>query len=61
MRPASISMKGYVPYAWQFKDENLFIPVQKHGKTNLFGLYSKTKPFEYQLADKNITANMVRE
>lgn len=33
--------EGYVPYGWQFPDEDIFIPVEKGYKINIWGLISR--------------------
>ena len=32
---------GYVPYGWQFEDENIYIPSKKAAKLNIFGMITK--------------------
>lgn len=57
-----ISQEGYVPYGWQFDDERVAIPVQKGGKVNVFGLYSRIdNAFYHSITTNNITAEFVKE
>ena len=37
-----VSQTGYVPYAWQFRDEDLSIPVTKGKQLNCFALVKRT-------------------
>lgn len=32
---------GYVPYGWQFKDENVYIPSKKTARLNILTLLPK--------------------
>ncbi len=54
-----ISEEGYVPYGWQFKDEDVFIPVQRGKGLNCFGLLSREMKFHYEITDKNINADFI--
>ena len=37
---------GYVPYGWQFKDENVYIPSQKAARLNIFGMITKRNQYK---------------
>lgn len=50
---------GYVPYGWQHKEENVFIPVQKGKRLNCFGLLARDMRFHYALTNENINATFV--
>lgn len=54
-----ISETGYVPYGWQHKEENVFIPVQRGGKLNCFGLLARDMRFHYKITQDNINATFV--
>ena len=55
------SEQGYVPYAWQFKDENIAIKACKGKSINCFGLFSRTNQFRYRNSIKNINADFIIE
>ncbi|NME73066.1 hypothetical protein HHU12_34265, partial [Flammeovirga aprica JL-4] len=55
------SEQGYVPYAWQFDDENVAIKVSKGKSINCFGLFSRTNQFLYRNSEKNISASFIIE
>lgn len=55
------SQKGYVPYGWQFDDEEIAIEVCKGKSINCFGLLSRTNQFIYKMSEKNINSNFVIE
>ena len=37
---------GYVPYGWQFKDENVYIPSEKAARLNIFGMITKRNQYK---------------
>lgn len=56
-----ISEQGYVPYGWQFKDENIAIVSSKAAHINCFGLLSRDNRFVSQTTNENITSDFVIE
>lgn len=50
---------GYVPYGWQFPGEEVFIPVEKGYKINLWGLISRSNQTHWITTEKNINANFI--
>lgn len=50
---------GYVPYGWQFKDEDVFVPAQKASRLNLFGLISRNNEYHGFTAQENITQDKI--
>lgn len=54
-----ISEQGYVPYGWQFADENVFIPVKHGKKMNCFGILSRNMNFHYRLSEKSIKSDFI--
>lgn len=56
-----ISEEGFVPYGWQFDDEDVCIEVQKGRSVNLFGLVSRSNEFIYRISEKNINSDFVLE
>lgn len=35
-----VCTSGYVPYGWQFPEEDVYVPVQKEQRLNIFGMVS---------------------
>jgi transposase len=44
---STFSEEGYVPYGWQFDDEDVHISVQRGKYINVWGLYSRNNEFHY--------------
>ena len=55
------SEQGYVPYAWQFDDEDVAINASKGKSINCFGLYSRTNQFLYRNSEKTINSFFIVE
>lgn len=55
------SERGYVPYAWQFADEKVFIEASRGASINCFGLVSRSNRFRYKITDKSINADFIIE
>jgi hypothetical protein len=53
------SERGYVPYAWQFADEKVFIEASRGASINCFGLVSRSNHFRYKITDKSINADFI--
>lgn len=56
-----VSEEGYVPYGWQFADENICIEVTKGDSLNCFALMSRQNEIMYRTCKQNITANFIIE
>jgi hypothetical protein len=56
-----VSEQGYVPYGWQFKDEQVCIEVSKGKGWNCFALLSRSNELIYQTTTQSITADFVIE
>ncbi|MBU1820899.1 MAG: transposase [Bacteroidetes bacterium] len=56
-----VNESGYVPYAWQFKDETLGIASARGRQINCLGLVSRTNEFVFQTSYGNINAQFVLE
>lgn len=56
-----VSTEGFVPYGWQFSDEEVSIPVQKEAKINCLGFISRSNNFKYKITEKNVNADFVLE
>ncbi len=56
-----ISQEGYVPYGWQFDDEEVFIEATKGKAINCFGLLSRKNDFIYRNTQKSINSDFIIE
>ncbi|MBD0367661.1 MAG: IS630 family transposase [Flavisolibacter sp.] len=56
-----VSEQGYVPYAWQFKDEQMAIEASKGKGLNCFAMLSRSNELIYQTTSQSITADFVIE
>lgn len=56
-----VCSEGYVPYGWQFPDEEVFIASEKGFRMNCWGLISRNNDCHWATTDKNINANFVHE
>jgi transposase len=56
-----ISEEGYVPYGWQFKDENISIKSAKGKSINCFGIITRDNEFEYATTYETINSNFIIE
>ncbi len=56
---SQVSEEGYVPYGWQFSDEDIAIEVAKGRSINCFALISRQNKMIYHTTEQNITADFV--
>lgn len=56
-----MSPEGYVPYGWQFEDEEVCIEAAKGKGLNCFALISRDSRIVYATSQENITAEFVVE
>ena len=56
-----VCSQGYVPYGWQFPDEDIYIPVEKGYKINIWGLISRLNQHHWAITEQNINASFVFE
>lgn len=54
-----VSEEGYVPYGWQYKEEQVSIASAKGGRINCFGLLSRKNDFVFKTTQQTITADFV--
>ncbi len=54
-----ICTERYVPYCWQFRGEDVFIPSQKGYRLNIFGMINRNNRYEGFSTNENITADKV--
>ena len=50
---------GYVPYGWLFSDENVYIPVAKACKIDLWGLINRHDETRWATTEQNIDAAFI--
>lgn len=48
-----VCTNGYVPYGWQFKNENVYIPSEKAARLNFFGMITNRNQYTRALPHKN--------
>lgn len=56
-----VSEQGYVPYAWQFEDEEVFMPASRGRSMNYFGLLSRANDLVWCASEQAITSAFVLE
>lgn len=56
-----ISEEGYVPYGWQFRDENISIQSANGKQINCFGMISRDNDFVYETTYETINTNFIIE
>lgn len=54
-----VSSEGYVPYGWQFPDEEVAIYVEKGYKVNIWGLISRQNSCHWATTQQNIDGHFV--
>lgn len=52
-------MEGYVPYGWQFRDEDVFVPSERSKGLNCFGLLSRGNDFHFKTCMSNIDSDFI--
>lgn len=56
-----VCTEGYVPYGWQFRGEDVFIPSQKAHRLNIFGMIDRNNRYEGFSTQESITADKVAD
>lgn len=56
-----ISSEGYVPYGWQFMDEEVAIYAEKSYKINVFGLINRENYCHWATSEQNINSQFIIE
>jgi len=54
-----VCSEGYVPYGWQFPDEDIYIPVEKGYKINIWGIITRKNQIFSTITEQNIDADFV--
>jgi transposase len=56
-----VSEQGYVPYGWQFKEEQVYIEVGRGKAINCFALLARDNRVIYTTTNQTITADFIME
>ena len=56
-----ICTEGYVPYGWQFPDEDVYIACQRSARMNIFGMINRKNNYKGFATTDSITADKVVE
>lgn len=56
-----VCSEGYVPYGWQFPDEEVCIPSEKAYKVNCLGFISRQNQCWWQMTTENIDTEFIIE
>lgn len=56
-----VSIEPCVPYGWQFKDENVFMPASRGAGLNCFALLSRACELLFDVTRKRITGEFIIE
>lgn len=56
-----VSMEPCVPYGWQFKDENVFMPSSKGAGVNCFALLSRANECRFETTRERVTSAFIIE
>ncbi len=56
-----VCSQGYSPYGWQFPGEDIYIPVEKGYKINIWGLISRQNQIHWATTEQNIDAHFIVE
>jgi transposase len=54
-----VCSEGYVPYGWQFPDEDVCFLSEKSYKFNCFGIINGNSKCRYEITEENINAEFV--
>jgi transposase len=54
-----VCTEGYVPYGWQFRDEDVYIPSLKADRLNLFGMIDRNNRYDGFCTTESIDADKV--
>lgn len=56
-----VCTSGYVPYGWQFDDEDVFVPAQKEQRLNIFGMVSPDCVYDGFDTTESITGELLAD
>ena len=58
---SNVCTEGYVPYGWQFRNEDVYIPSQKVQRVNIFGMIDRNNRYHGFTTTESIDADKVVE
>ena len=58
---SGVSLEANVPYGWQFLDEEVYMPVEKGGGLNLFGMIGRNNKLIYETTTNKIDGQFIFE
>ena len=58
---ARVSVQAYVPYGWQFVDEDVFMPTSQGPGLNCFAFLKRDNECQFRTTRKNINSEFVYE
>ena len=58
---ARVSVNPCIPYGWQFRDEDVFMPAAQGGGINCFALLSRNNECHFRTLRESITAEFIFE
>ncbi len=56
-----ICTEGYVPYGWQFRGEDVYIPSERGLRLNIFGMIDRNNQYEGFSTTENMTAEKIAD
>ena len=56
-----ICTEGYVPYGWQFRGEDVYIPSERGLRLNIFGMIDRNNRYEGFSTTENMTADKIAD
>ena len=56
-----ICTEGYVPYGWQFRGEDVYIPSERKLRLNIFGMIDRNNRYEGFSTTENMTADKIAD
>ncbi len=56
-----ICTEGYVPYGWQFRDEDVYMPSERGLRLNIFGMIDRNNRYEGFSTTENMTAEKIAD
>lgn len=56
-----ICTEGYVPYGWQFRGEEVYIPSERGLRLNIFGMIDRNNRYEGFSITENMTAEKIAD
>ena len=54
-----VCTNGYVPYGWQFRNEDVYIAAEKSARLNIFGMITRRNQYKGFPTQESINADKV--